>query len=184
MNQSYRALGCVAALTAVLSSSLPVAALAAPRGLGSLVGMRQSEASDALRERGYRYAPDRDRDRDRREASWWNERNRQCVIVISGRGRVSDGVDAKPGDCGEKDKKDNTGKIVAGALIAGAVVAVAAASAEDARRKEEAERRGEYSPVKGVTCWRRERVCNDARGRSEAWTQYEFPAPASMPPRR
>jgi hypothetical protein len=181
MNQTYRAAGCVAALTAVLSSSLPTAALAAPRGLGSLVGMRQSEASDALRERGYRYASDR----DRREASWWNARDRQCVIVVFNRGRVSDIANTRPGDCGEKDKKDNTGKIVAGALIAGAVVAVAAASAEDARRKEEeAERRGEYSPVKGVTCWRRERVCNDARGRSEAWTQYEFPAAAPTPPRR
>ncbi|WP_163233945.1 YcgJ family protein [Caulobacter rhizosphaerae] len=142
--------------------------------------MRQWEASDALRERGYRYASDQ----GRRDASWWNERDRQCVIVISNRGRVSDVVAAKPGDCGQKDKKDNTGKIVAGALIAGAVVAVAAASAEDARRKEEAERRGEYSPAKGVTCWRRERVCNDSRGRSEAWTQYEFPAPASSSPRR
>jgi hypothetical protein len=179
MNPSLRAAGSVTALLAILSSSLPVTVMAAPRGMGSLVGMRQSEASDALRERGYRYASDR----GRRDAAWWNDRDRQCVIVVSNRGRVADVVNAKPGDCGEKDKRDNTGKIVAGALIAGAVVAVAAASAEDARRKEEAERRGEYSPTKGITCWRRERVCHDARGYSDAWTQYEFPA-ATQPPRR
>lgn len=106
-----------ALLLSALFVSPPVAAQDPAPDLGDLQGAADRAAARTLDSRGYvRQSGSGD------YGSWWNARDRRCVMVRSDRGRVVSAVSTSPLDCGQQESGRKDG------MSDGAKVAVAAAA--------------------------------------------------------
>lgn len=83
-------------LSALFASPLVSAQAPAP-GLGDLQGLDDRAASRTLGARGYTRQSG-----SGEYGSWWNARDRRCVMVRSDRGRVASVVTAPAPDCGQR----------------------------------------------------------------------------------
>jgi len=118
--------------SALAAATLSVSALFAPAlvsaqdpapGLGDLQGLDDRAAARTLGARGYvRQSGSGD------YGSWWNARDRRCVMVRSDRGRVASAVTAPVPDCGQRDDggRDGMSDGAKAAVAAAAILGIAA----------------------------------------------------------
>ncbi|MDR7193284.1 hypothetical protein [Luteimonas terrae] len=123
---------CVIRRSALAAATLSLSALFATPlvfgqdpapGLGDLQGLDDRSASRTLGARGYvRQSGSGD------YGSWWNARDRRCVMVRSDRGRVASAVTAPAPDCGQQDGggRDGMSDGAKAAVAAAAILGIAA----------------------------------------------------------